>query len=117
MKRLVAVLAVCAGVPIFAGCFEPTSFSNGPNQPDPDLGYVDGLGLDAKFLPAPRGGQCVSGPCYPYQEGFSNGQQVYFYNLGTVSTGASALVDSSGNFAVPTSLVTLNAYDFSGSSC
>jgi hypothetical protein len=118
MKRLSAGVALWGAVLSAAGCsFEPTAFNFDSNAADPYLGYVDGLGLDSKFVPQPRGGSCPNGPCYPIQQAFAAGQPAYFYNLGAVATSSSALLDSNHNFVVPTSLVTTNVYDFSAASC
>jgi hypothetical protein len=88
----------------------------GPNGSDPNLGYVDGLGLDPKFQPTPKGATCANGACYPTQQGWANGKAIYFYNVGAVAATAAAakfsFVDSSGSFAVPEALTFANVYDF-----
>jgi hypothetical protein len=108
IERLLKAALLCACAAACGGFFP-----NSSNGADPYLGYVDGLGLDAKFLPAPAGVTCSNGPCYPVQQGWAHGRPAFFYNLGAVPASSAALVDASGNFAVPTSLVTINAYDFS----
>jgi hypothetical protein len=114
MTRVSPVVGLLAGIVVACGC---GYFPNGSDGSDPYLGYVDGLGLDLKFEPVPRGGTCPNGPCFPVQQGFAKGQSFSFYNLGAIASSTSALTDPNGNFIFPTSLVTTQVSDFSGSQC
>ncbi len=71
----------CCGVALIlalmaCGAHDPSTTA------DPQQGFIDGSGLDAKFLPS----KCDNKPCYVGQAAFARGEALFFYNLGTIPT-------------------------------